>query len=516
MESKRVIAAAKQYLPELAHLPAGWEIQIVPGEEKRIAFVKAGQEATYTHPSLGPLPPPWILKLKANEKERSLTPTYYNRQTQETTTKDPRHSAKTLSLRKKMAPAGLEIAASIVKNKNYDLSQWKRQEISTSRSLRDKFEIVHTIDDGEGQIGGMNGGVFVVRMKRCPDKLYIEKRFKDGDVEGLGEIEIKMLRSLTHHSLTAYHAAFITPDLRSASVSVEFCDRGSLEDLMKAYKKKGVGGGDPRVPEGFVWHAFVGLCDGLAFLQGGKSFLRQSDKNRRPGWIPILHRDVKPDNVLLRSRSQIGSTKYFYCILSDFGLACEDYRDDHPKVNPHQKARVKLGTSVYYAPELLWNPYPGGCPSRPNNDPDERRYFPGKNTHSKYSDLWALGACIYNLCMVNTTGSTMSHIDWEACNKYPKNCPIVEGTESRIKELNIPKELNYSRELRGAVREATKWNISKRPSPITMIDHLEVFMKGSGFETQGGKSEALPDWCTKVHQYQYTAEQLSKNKPSAR
>lgn len=72
----------------------------------------------------------------------------------------------------------------------------------------------------------------------------------------------------------------------------------------------------PEIPELFIWHAFLGLADGLAYLQGGRTFLGDETISQYVplrAWEPILHRDIKPDNVLLKSRATSGETKYFYC-----------------------------------------------------------------------------------------------------------------------------------------------------------------------------------------------------------
>jgi serine/threonine protein kinase len=157
----------------------------------------------------------------------------------------------------------------------------------------------------------VNGGVFVVRMKNVPSKcilhvsnspcftisymvieiseltvqgrIYIEKRFKTDHVH-FGRREIDMLYRLKHPALTFYSIAFITSEPNPiASVYVEFCDRGSLDDICKAYAKHP----GSRVPEAFVWHTLLGLCDGLAYLQGGGSSFSDNSTVRLMLAIPI-------------------------------------------------------------------------------------------------------------------------------------------------------------------------------------------------------------------------------------
>lgn len=485
--------------PELQGLPKDWRFDITTDDQKRIVFEKTStNERTFNHPKLGGLPPPWILKVVQNGDNRSAAPMYYNRKTGECTTKDPRYMAKTLALQSSSAPRGLELAARTFRNDGFDLNKMQRAEIS-KENLRNKFEIVHTIDAGDGTLGGMNGGVFVVRMKGIHSRIYIEKKFKPTDVS-YAQKEIKMLRRVCHSSLTFYTAAFIKPNLQDASLYVEFCDRGSLQDMIKEYLKHYDDRPRPCVPEAFLWHAFTGLCDGLAYLQGGDSFYRKPNARIRHDWEPILHRDIKPDNVLLRSRYTLGSNKYFYCVLSDFGLACEDRDSTHPDVDSAQRTGSKLGTTVYLAPELLYDSsnYPRTL--------REWNYFPGGQRHSRFSDLWALGCSIFNLCTATPNDNGMSHINFNT--RMPPGIPTnqIQSVQAcRLRDLIIPG--HYSPQLRAAIRIATAWDVQKRPSPVRMITHIEQLLGETKF-SRHGNHEPLPEWATRVHEYLSKAEKL--------
>ncbi|KAK7754257.1 hypothetical protein SLS62_003835 [Diatrype stigma] len=141
-----------------------------------------------------------------------------------------------------------------------------------------------------------------------------------------------------------------------------------MEDLILAYKARKKSHQPDWIPESFIWHAFVGLADALGFLATGRSHVSLSpslassssapNQQHAPSssWSPIVHRDIKPDNIFLRSRNTPGSTKPLYVVLSDFGLAQYEQRDAAPVVVTAPPGLV--GSPEYHAPELAFDPFP--------------------------------------------------------------------------------------------------------------------------------------------------------------
>lgn len=81
----------------------------------------------------------------------------------------------------------------------------RRNAIATM-PLDGKYEVVRTIDSGDGTKGGMNAGIFVVR-KRSTRELFIQKNFKFDDdfLVQLVKKEIIIMRALKCNSLVSQY-----------------------------------------------------------------------------------------------------------------------------------------------------------------------------------------------------------------------------------------------------------------------------------------------------------------------
>jgi NIMA (never in mitosis gene a)-related kinase len=165
----------RSQLPELQALPDGWIATV--DEKLRFYFVDPATRKThYAHPTLGNLPKPWVLRLCSIPEARERRPRYYNLETRESTTENPRMSNKVLRANNNSWKRDdLSTAANFSRMKKaWSLNNMKRQPIGNV-NIRHKYDILKALDPGDGTVGGMNGGVFVVRL-RGQERLSVEKR----------------------------------------------------------------------------------------------------------------------------------------------------------------------------------------------------------------------------------------------------------------------------------------------------------------------------------------------------
>ncbi|KAL9002587.1 MAG: hypothetical protein Q9188_004498 [Gyalolechia gomerana] len=220
----------------------------------------------------------------------------------------------------------------------------------------------------------------------------------------------------------------------------EYCSAGDLQDLVDAYTSRRL-----RIPEAFIWHAYVQLADAFAYIHTGYDRLAHSDRPPR-GFQPIVHRDVKPPNVFLRPN---GDNRYPDLVLADFGCATTKMRSGDT---------YQIGTLMYQPPELP--------------------------IHSPQGDVWSLGACIH----VMATGSP-------PIKAFPKGWqgkPSGWYEEPSARVVANLEKFGYSRQLDDAMYAVMRSDPSKRLTGKELVKRVR-----RGYEEWGGKSVALGKWALK-------------------
>ncbi len=159
----------------MAELPPSWVPKLEDGTKRIYYQKKGGGETSWDHPKLGPLPYPWYLRLCSSPTGGDFDVKYFNPETRHSTSKDPRFQSQQLKASVSNDPL-TRISSAITKlTKDKNLDDMVRDPIGDT-DIRDKFEILHAIDKGDGTLGAMNAGVFVARIKG-QDRLCVEKRY---------------------------------------------------------------------------------------------------------------------------------------------------------------------------------------------------------------------------------------------------------------------------------------------------------------------------------------------------
>lgn len=172
-----------------------------------------------------------------------------------------------------------------------------------------------TLDEGNGNgTGALNLGVYLVRHRKTNVRC-VYKKIQENEVL---EREILFLQVLKHPNIVKYVDAFISEGIpRGMGLYMEFCDGGSLQDLLNKYVSHNKADQPPPalIPESFIWHVFHSLANALQYIHHG---IRAGDHRDPPEPLPhhkwpiILHRDIKPDNIYFRIDHRPNNKTLFY------------------------------------------------------------------------------------------------------------------------------------------------------------------------------------------------------------
>jgi len=234
-------------------------------------------------------------------------------------------------------------------------------------------------------------------------------------------------------------------DERNIRTYIEYASYGTLKDIIENYYQR-----HRFVPEPFVWYCLEALTTACLIMYKGTL-----DPNEQiDHWDPIVHLDIKPDNVLLDEEDP----EHFYCypkpVLTDFGLSLEC---NTKMQNPEEM--YGRGTRGYMATEAAGHDdLPGGR----EKDITER------------TDVYSIGATIFNLMVpealhgpfaVRSGRSTREplHQPTQHVLRESKYAPVDELFPERQRE-------EYTDEIREVVARCLEFLPTDRPSMRQLYD----------------------------------------------
>ena len=162
------------------------------------------------------------------------------------------------------------------------------KKVNVGSKLSD-FTIVKKL--GEGHFGSVN-----LVTSKITKKLYAMKEIKENRYDSEQQIleiqkEIRLLENLHHPHVITYFTSF--RENGNFYIVTEYINGGSFEDLLKKNISQG-----KFIEEKTIWDLLVQSLSGLLYLHENKK---------------IIHRDIKPDNILLDLEGRVK--------ISDFGVS---------------------------------------------------------------------------------------------------------------------------------------------------------------------------------------------------
>ena len=213
-------------------------------------------------------------------------------------------------------------------------------------------------------------------------------------------MELDILHRATAPQIVEFYGAFFIESC--VYYCMEYMNAGSLDKL---YGDRG------SVPEDVLARITGSMVRGLSFLKDH---------------LQIMHRDVKPTNVLINRRGQVK--------LCDFGVSGQLEKS---------LAKTNIGCQSYMAPERIKG---------------ESQNMLG--TYTVASDVWSLG-----LSMVETTLGTYPYPPETYSNVFAQLQAIVHGDPPEL-----PSEL-YSETARDFVAKCLEKIPSRRPTYAQLLQH---------------------------------------------
>lgn len=257
---------------------------------------------------------------------------------------------------------------------------------------------------------GSSGSVFRCEISDQPDfgVFALKSIPADPDPQIQRQIlrELSFNRSCQSDYIAQYYGAYLNEKEGVICIAMEYCEGGSLDALYKRVKERG-----GRTGERVIGRVARGVLEGLTYLHQRK----------------IIHRDVKPSNILLTKSGQVK--------LCDFGVSGE-------LVN--SLAGTFTGTSYYMAPERIQ-----GLP------------------YTVTADVWSLGLSLMEVCtnkfpFLEDETTQLVAIELLSLIVSQEAPELVDEPEAGIK---------WSKSFRHFLKCCLDRNGTKRPSPRQMLEH---------------------------------------------
>eukprot|EP00592_Proboscia_alata_P021495 CAMPEP_0194422718 /NCGR_PEP_ID=MMETSP0176-20130528/22018_1 /TAXON_ID=216777 /ORGANISM="Proboscia alata, Strain PI-D3" /LENGTH=1134 /DNA_ID=CAMNT_0039231601 /DNA_START=11 /DNA_END=3415 /DNA_ORIENTATION=- len=136
--------------------------------------------------------------------------------------------------------------------------------------------------------------------------------------------EVETLQRLHHPNIIRLLGCINHVEPPTKCLVLEYCDSGDLTTVLRVAS----------TPSNFFWGVASGIAKGIAYLHSRG----------------VMHRDIKPDNILLHGNLQRGE---FTVKVTDFGVSVVSHDDKDDPVSADRNRTAETGTYRWMAPEIL-------------------------------------------------------------------------------------------------------------------------------------------------------------------
>lgn len=234
---------------------------------------------------------------------------------------------------------------------------------------------------GEGAFSAVYKATDTALKRTVALKIYKKEETSKYDIL----TEINKMINVNHKNLINYYDAFLTEDGLQIGVT-EYANKGNFEEFLKSDEYL-----NSENQNKILKKIFLDILTGLKFLHEEKK---------------IVHRDIKPKNILISEKNNIYTAK-----IADFGTS-KILKSDSEAV----KSSMMVITWLYAAPEQL-----------------NKKKFGINQKISFNLDLWAFGAIIYS--------TFYGHSHYFESGKEPEQDEVIGAildTDKTIKFDKIP------------------------------------------------------------------------------
>ena len=205
---------------------------------------------------------------------------------------------------------------------------------------------------------GHFGSVYLVRELMNPTRMLVCKvvaveNLNEKD-RGLAEQEVSLLQRLCHRNIVQFENSFRMEPGNAIALVMEYCEGGDVRNVIRKQARLGM-----HLHESQVMSWLGQILEGLSYMH-----------ERR-----IIHRDLKTSNLFLKGPPP------HRCLIGDFGIS-------RVLEETLAAAQTVIGTPFYLCPEV--------CKKQP---------------YSYKSDMWSLGACLYEMTMLRMAFKSNNLID---------------------------------------------------------------------------------------------------------